>query len=120
MPTYDYVCDACGHAFEHFQSMAEKRLSTCPKCKKRKLVRQIGAGGGVIFKGSGFYQTDYKAKSPEAVASRTAAEKAAAPEAAGCGKDACKATPGTCAAADATPATPAPAKSAKSSKASKA
>ena len=62
MPTYDYVCEACAHAFEHFQSMSEKRLSKCPKCGKPKLVRQVGAGSGVIFKGSGFYQTDYKAK----------------------------------------------------------
>jgi putative FmdB family regulatory protein len=62
MPTYDYVCEACGHAFEHFQSMSERRLSKCPKCGKARLVRQVGAGAGVIFKGSGFYQTDYKAK----------------------------------------------------------
>lgn len=60
MPTYDYVCDACGHAFEHFQSMSSKVLRTCPTCKKRKLRRLIGSGAGVIFKGSGFYQTDYK------------------------------------------------------------
>jgi putative FmdB family regulatory protein len=60
VPTYDYVCEACGHALEHFQSMSEKRLVKCPKCGKRRLVRKVGAGGGVIFKGSGFYQTDYK------------------------------------------------------------
>lgn len=60
MPTYDYACEACGHRFEHFQSMNSKRLVTCPVCKKRKLVRLVGSGAGVIFKGSGFYETDYK------------------------------------------------------------
>lgn len=60
MPTYDYVCDACGHKFEEFQSMTAERLQDCPKCKKPKLRRLIGGGAGVLFKGSGFYQTDYK------------------------------------------------------------
>ena len=63
MPTYDYVCDGCEHAFEHFQSMSSNVLRTCPQCKKRKLRRLIGSGAGVIFKGSGFYETDYKRKS---------------------------------------------------------
>ena len=62
MPTYDYVCDACEHQFEHRQSMSSNRLRTCPQCKKRKLRRLIGSGAGVIFKGSGFYETDYKRK----------------------------------------------------------
>jgi putative FmdB family regulatory protein len=62
MPTYQYECSACGHAFEIIQSMTEDRLKTCPKCKKKKLDRLIGLGTGVIFKGSGFYQTDYKNK----------------------------------------------------------
>ena len=60
MPTYDYECDACGHAFELFQSMTASPKKTCPKCKKMKLVRLIGSGAGLIFKGSGFYTTDYK------------------------------------------------------------
>lgn len=60
MPTYDYVCAACGHAFEHFQSMSSKRLRKCPQCGERKLDRLVGSGAGVIFKGSGFYETDYK------------------------------------------------------------
>ena len=60
MPTYDYECDACGHRFEEFQSMNDKVLSKCPKCGKRKLRRLIGMGAGIIFKGSGFYSTDYK------------------------------------------------------------
>jgi putative FmdB family regulatory protein len=60
MPTYDYVCDACGHAFEEFQSMKDAALRVCPKCGKPKLRRLIGTGAGIIFKGTGFYQTDYK------------------------------------------------------------
>ena len=63
MPTYDYVCDACGHQFELFQSMTDSVKRTCPKCKKRKLRRLIGTGGAIMFKGSGFYQTDYRSES---------------------------------------------------------
>jgi len=64
MPTYDYVCRACEHRFEHFQSMQEPHLRKCPQCGKRRLERLIGAGAGILFKGSGFYETDYKRKSP--------------------------------------------------------
>ena len=60
MPTYQYECAACGHEFEELQSMADPKLKKCPKCKKDKLHRLIGTGGGIIFKGTGFYQTDYK------------------------------------------------------------
>jgi len=60
MPTYDYQCAACDHAFEEYQSITAKQLRKCPSCGQRKLVRLIGTGGGVIFKGSGFYQTDYR------------------------------------------------------------
>lgn len=63
MPTYDYVCDGCGHAFELFQSMTDSVKKTCPKCKKPKLRRLIGAGGAIVFKGSGFYKTDYRSES---------------------------------------------------------
>jgi putative FmdB family regulatory protein len=63
MPTYDYVCDGCGHAFELFQSMTDSLKKTCPKCGKKKLRRLIGAGGAIVFKGSGFYKTDYRSES---------------------------------------------------------
>lgn len=62
MPTYDYQCQACGHEFEEFQMMSAKPLRKCPECKKLKLKRLIGTGAGVIFKGSGFYETDYRSK----------------------------------------------------------
>ena len=60
MPTYDYNCDACDHEFEVFESITAEPQKKCPKCKKNKLRRLFGAGGGLIFKGSGFYQTDYR------------------------------------------------------------
>ena len=63
MPTYDYACEACGHRFEEFQSISADPLKKCPACNKRKLERLIGTGAGVIFKGSGFYQTDYRSDS---------------------------------------------------------
>ncbi len=62
MPTYQYECSGCDHAFEQMQSMTEAKLITCPVCKKKTLHRLIGSGSGLIFKGSGFYQTDYKNK----------------------------------------------------------
>ena len=63
MPTYAYECAACGHAFEEFQSITAKALRKCPGCGKPKLQRLIGPGAGVIFKGSGFYETDYRSSS---------------------------------------------------------
>lgn len=63
MPTYDYLCDSCGHEFEKFQSITANPLRKCPECSKMKLNRLIGTGGGIIFKGSGFYQTDYRSES---------------------------------------------------------
>lgn len=62
MPTYEYRCDACSHEMEEFQSMSAKPLKKCPQCGKSKLKRLIGIGAGVIFKGSGFYETDYRSK----------------------------------------------------------
>lgn len=64
MPTYDYECEACGHTFEKFQSIKARPVRKCPKCGKNKVRRLLGTGAGVIFKGSGFYQTDYKNASP--------------------------------------------------------
>jgi len=63
MPTYDYECDACGHAFELFQSISEPVKRKCPECGKSKLRRLFGTGAAVVFKGSGFYQTDYRSDS---------------------------------------------------------
>jgi putative FmdB family regulatory protein len=63
MPTYDYECDACGHTFELFQSISEPVQKKCPKCGKLKLRRLFGTGAAVVFKGSGFYQTDYRSES---------------------------------------------------------
>ena len=60
MPTYDYECKACGKTFEIFQSIKEAPKKKCPSCGKQKLARLIGAGAGFIFKGSGFYITDYR------------------------------------------------------------
>jgi putative FmdB family regulatory protein len=60
MPTYDYECDACGHKFELFQSIKDNPERKCPKCKKLKLRRLFGTGAAIVFKGSGFYQTDYR------------------------------------------------------------
>ena len=63
MPTYDYECDACGHSFELFQSIKDPVKKKCPECGKPKLRRLIGTGAAVVFKGSGFYQTDYRSES---------------------------------------------------------
>jgi putative FmdB family regulatory protein len=66
MPTYEYVCPKCGHEFEQFQPMSDAPLKRCPKCKKLGLKRLVGAGAGLIFKGTGFYITDYKKTSAPA------------------------------------------------------
>lgn len=63
MPTYDYRCNSCGHEFELFQSMKDHPKRKCPECGKNALERLIGAGAAVLFKGSGFYETDYRSKS---------------------------------------------------------
>lgn len=130
MPTYDYRCNACGHAFEHFQSMSDARLKKCPSCGKAKLERLIGAGAGLIFKGSGFYITDYRtegyheAAKKDAAASgggdakaATATDRSAAPAAKGDPKPSA-ANPATPPAASANVAPTAPAPTAKPSGAS--
>ena len=86
MPTYDYICAKCGHEMEAFQSMKDAPLALCPACKRRALKRQVGGGAGLIFKGSGFYITDYKKKTGVAAESgastKPPASKPAAPVAA--------------------------------------
>ncbi len=63
MPTYDYECDACGHEFELFQSITAGVKRKCPECSKLKLRRLFGTGAAIVFKGSGFYETDYRSES---------------------------------------------------------
>ncbi len=81
MPTYDYECVSCGHRFERFQSITAEPLRKCPECGK-KVNRLIGAGAGIIFKGSGFYQTDYRSDSYKKKAkAETETKPAACPKA---------------------------------------
>jgi putative FmdB family regulatory protein len=63
MPTYDYVCDSCDHEFETFESIMAAPRTECPECKLPRLRRKIGPGAAILFKGSGFYQTDYRSDS---------------------------------------------------------
>lgn len=63
MPTYDYECDACGHEWELFQRIVEDAVKKCPECKKKKARRLFGTGAAIMFKGSGFYETDYRSDS---------------------------------------------------------
>jgi len=91
MPTYRYACQACGHELEEFQSMTSKPRKRCPACGKSKLQRLIGAGAGVIFKGSGFYATDYRSTSYSAGEKAAGESGAGKPDANGtCGRDVCK------------------------------
>jgi putative FmdB family regulatory protein len=62
MPTYDYICKNCGFEFEEFQSITAKPLRKCPQCGNRRLKRLIGSGSAVLFKGAGFYETDYRSE----------------------------------------------------------
>lgn len=64
MPTYEYKCDACGGNFEELQSILADPIKKCPLCGKNKARRLLGAGAGLIFRGSGFYTTDYRDKNP--------------------------------------------------------
>lgn len=68
MPTYEYLCNACGHRFDELQSFSEAHLKKCPRCKKKKLQRLIGTGAAILFKGSGFHQTDYRSDSYKSAA----------------------------------------------------
>ena len=84
MPTYDYVCEACDHQFELFQSIKDSPKRKCPECDRAKLRRLIGPGAAIVFKGSGFYKTDYRSESYKKAA---AAEKKIASDTAGKSKD---------------------------------
>ena len=63
MPTYDYICDECGHEFEAYESIMLEPRKDCPECGQPRLRRKIGPGAAILFKGSGFYQTDYRSDS---------------------------------------------------------
>ena len=81
MPTYDYICDACQHEFEAFESIKADSQTICPVCHEPKLRRKIGAGAAILFKGSGFYQTDYRSESYKkgAEADKSSSEAASKP-----------------------------------------
>ena len=68
MPTYEYRCSACGHAFEKFHSIAAAPIKVCPQCGRKKVRRLVSTGAGLIFKGSGFYTTDYRSDSYKSAA----------------------------------------------------
>ncbi len=81
MPTYEYVCQECEHRFERFQSIMARPIRKCPNCGKASARRLVGAGAGIIFKGAGFYQTDYRSESyKKAQESEKKAPEAAATE----------------------------------------
>jgi putative FmdB family regulatory protein len=84
MPTYDYHCDACEHEFELFQSIKAEPEKKCPACGKKKLRRLIGPGAAIVFKGSGFYKTDYRSESYKKAA---AADKTSSTSSSSAGKD---------------------------------
>ena len=113
MPTYDYKCNACDHRFEQFQSMKDKALKKCPACGKNALERLIGTGAAVLFKGSGFYQTDYRSEGyKKAAAAETKGSDGSSSSSAGESKGSTEAKP---AAAPKTPDAPKPAKKGKAS-----
>src|SRR6185369_342669 len=80
MPTYDYECDACGHTFELFQGINDPLQKKCPECGKLKLRRLFGTGAAVVFKGSGFYQTDYRSESYKKAADKDKASASGSSE----------------------------------------
>jgi putative FmdB family regulatory protein len=106
MPTYEYQCDACGERFEKFQSITAAPIKKCPSCGKSKVRRLIGTGAGLLFKGSGFYITDYR---PDSYNQAAKADNSGGGGGGGESKngDAAKAAAGSSSSSDAAPATPA-------------
>jgi putative FmdB family regulatory protein len=88
MPTYDYICDSCGHEFEAFESIKADPQTICPTCHEARLRRKIGPGAAILFKGSGFCQTDYRSDSYKKGAE--ADKPASAPSTNGASSDASK------------------------------
>lgn len=88
MPTYDYECSACGHAFELFQPITAKPIRKCPSCARPSARRLIGTGGGIIFRGSGFYCTDYRSESYKSAAKKETESAGSASKSNGDGKKA--------------------------------
>src|SRR5215207_1809541 len=110
MPTYEYKCFACNHTFERFQSITADPIKRCPECGKAKVKRLLGTGGGFVFKGSGFYITDYrdstyhdKAKSESGDAAKTGETSSGDAKAPADAKQAADAKPATTAAAEPKP-----------------
>lgn len=95
MPTYDYECDACGHAFDIFQNISEPKKKKCPECGKPKLRRLFGAGSAVVFKGSGFYQTDYRSESYKKAAAAESKSDSSSGGSSDSGKKSSEAKPAT-------------------------
>jgi putative FmdB family regulatory protein len=79
MPTYEYACNSCDHTMEAFQSMKDAPLTSCPQCGQEALRRLIGRGAAILFKGTGFYETDYKPKKSTDAAPAAAEKPAASP-----------------------------------------
>lgn len=107
MPTYEYKCAACGYAFEKFHSILAAPIKLCPQCKKRKVKRLIGTGAALIFKGSGFYITDYRSDGYKSAAKNDSASgSSGSSDGAAAGGEKSASTPGATTPA-ATPAAPA-------------
>jgi putative FmdB family regulatory protein len=111
MPTYEYQCDACGHRFEKFQSITAAPIKKCPECGKSKVRRLIGTGAGLLFKGSGFYITDYR---PDSYNQAAKADNSGGGSGGGESKNGDAAKPAASASSESTPSTPAPAPKAES------
>jgi len=109
MPTYDYICDACAHEFEAFEPITSQPQTECPVCKEPRLRRKIGPGAAILFKGSGFYQTDYRSESYKkaAKAEKSSSEGTGASKGDGAAKaDSGQASTGSSAPASSPPASP--------------